>query len=311
MQRPQEAPTVSAASLRFWRIPLLMALLIGALLVYERQQRGVKGPLTYRIGAVDPRFGLSREDFSGAVAQAASLWKQAVSRDVFRADAKGVVEINLVYDYRQEAADRMKGLSFKIENTKGSYEQLKAHFETLKRESDLKSSGLTQDFADHNSRVATFNRQVETARQRGGVEEATARQLEAEQRQLATQKEDLVRRQEELKTSVETLRSMAVVINEIASNHNLDLVNYRDTGSQLGPEFSEGIYEQKGTRRTITIYHFPSHDGLVRVLAHELGHAKGLPHLDNPQAVMHRLMVTERPELTPDDVAALKAKLGK
>lgn len=309
MNRAQ--PTAPATSFRFWRIPLLLVALIGALLIYERQQRGASGPLTYRIGAVDPRFGLSREDFSEAVKQAASLWQRAVSREVFRADAKGAVEISLIYDYRQEAADRMKTLSFKIENTKGSYDEIKARFETLKRDSDLQSAGLAQGFADYNARVAAFNLRVETARQRGGAGETTARQFESDQSRLATQKDALQRRQEELKSAIETLKSMAVVINEIAANHNLDLVTYRDTGSQLGAEFSEGIYEQNGARRTITIYHYPSRDGLVRVLAHELGHAKGLPHLENPQAVMHRLMRTEMPELTPEDVAAMKAKLAK
>jgi len=296
---------------RFWRVVLLLIVLIGGLVVYERQRQRT-GPLTYRIGTVDPRFGMSREEFGEAVASAAVLWQQAASKPVFRADnAEGAMEINLIYDYRQEAADRLKTLGLKIENTKGSYDEMKARFESLKQDSDAQNAKLTQDFADYNARVVAFNGRATDARRQGGLDEAAAMRLESEQRLLGPQKEALVRRQEELKTSLETLKNMAAVINEYAANHNLDLVNYRDTGSQLGPEFSEGIFEQKGARRTITIYHFPSHDGLVRVLAHELGHAVGISHLENPQAVMHRLMRTESPELTADDVAALKAKLRR
>ncbi len=82
---------------------------------------------------------------------------------------------------------------------------------------------------------------------------------------------------------------MVVVINGIASNLNLDVVNYNNAGDVLGKEFNEGLYEKRNNRETITIFHFNNHDRLVRVLAHELGHALGLEHNNNPQALMYRL----------------------
>ncbi len=292
-----------------WRIPLLVAVLVAALALYQWHARSQARPLTYRIGAVDARFGMSRESFSEAVGQAAALWKQAVPRDLFREDPEGVLEINLVYDCRQESADRLKALDLRLDDSRGGYENLKAHFETLRGEADQKGTSLAQDFAAYNSRVGVFNAQGEASRQ-APLPEGSYRRLEAERLELAEAKSSLLARQLELKCLAENLKSLGMVLNGYASNHNLDLMDYRQVGDRLGPEFSEGEYVQKGGHRTITIYHFPSPDGLVRVLAHELGHARGLAHLENPQALMHRLMQTESPALAPEDIQAMKVKAG-
>lgn len=285
-----------------------MVALIGALLVYDRQRSATRATLTYRIGSVDPRFNLPPGDFEAAVREAAGLWQRAVSREVFRPDSKGIVEVNLVYDHRQAAADRLKALSLRIEDTKGSYEELKAKFESLKREADQLSADLARDFAEHNAEVQAYNARVEGLRQRG-ADEIEVRRVRSDQARLDARTAELGKRQEDLKASLETLRSLAVVINEIAARHNLDVVSHGDVGRSLGEEFSEGEYERKGDRRTITIYHFPSRNGLVRVLAHEIGHALGIGHLEQPEAVMHRLMRMETPELAAEDIAALKARL--
>jgi len=292
---------------RSWRVPLLLLALVASAVLYRWNANLGARPLTYRIGTVDPRFGMDREAFSIAVGEAASLWKKAVPRDLFREAHGGVLEINLVYDYRQESADRLKALSLRIDGTQDSFDNLKAHFETLKGEAEQKGAVLAQDFAAYNARVAAFNTQSEAAR-RTPVSEGVYRRLEAERLELAEVKTGLARSQDELKALAETLNSLGEVINGLAANHNLDLVDYNQTGDRLGPEFSEGDYVLRDGHRIITIYHFPSREGLVRILAHELGHAKGIPHLENPKAVMHRLMRTETLALTPEDIAAMKAE---
>jgi hypothetical protein len=297
----------AARKLPWW---LLLLVTLIAVFVFQQWHAGFQArPLTYRIGTVDERFGMSREAFSNTVGQAVSLWQQAVPRELFRETPDGALEINLVYDYRQESSDRLKTLSLKIDDTKGSYENLKAHLETLKGEADQKGASLAQGFAAYNARVGAFNAQSEAAR-RTPVAESSYRRLESERKELAEAKTALMHRQEDLKETAKTLNSLVVVINGFAANHNLDLVDYHQTGDRLGPEFSEGEYIQEGGRRTITIYHFPSQDGLVRVLAHELGHAQGLSHLENPQAVMHRLMRTDSLDLSLEDIQAMKAKTG-
>ena len=99
---------------------------------------------------------------------------------------------------------------------------------------------------------------------------------------------------------------MVVVINEIASNNNMDLVDQYNIGNTLGREFCEGFYEYKNGKRSITIYQYDNEYRLVRVLAHEFGHALGLNHSKSAGAVMYPLIQSDSLELTVDDIAALK-----
>jgi len=288
-----------------WGFLIFLILLI-LTAVFLRTPGPCSEPLTYRIGTVDMRFGMSRQEFAGAVRHASSIWEKALSLDLFR----GVVEINLIYDYRQEAMDRLRNLSFVIDNTKNSYEDLRLRFENLKTEYERRSAALAADFNAYNSRVSAFNAEIASQRQQGGVPEHVYNRLMREKEELNALRNTLHVRREELKKTADTMNSLVVVINEIAANYNLDLVAYRDVGNRLGAEFYGGEYVSKNGKRSITIYQFDNYPRLVRVLAHELGHALGLNHNDNFQALMYRRNQSDSLELAPEDIAALKARCG-
>jgi Zn-dependent peptidase ImmA (M78 family) len=104
---------------------------------------------------------------------------------------------------------------------------------------------------------------------------------------LVTSSDDLHTRQEEMKSLVDTINSIVVVLNEIASNNNLDIVDQKNIGNTLGREFCEGFYEYKNGKRSITIYQYDNEHRLMRVLAHEFGHVLGLNHSKSAEAVMY------------------------
>jgi hypothetical protein len=290
---------------------VFLLVLIALFLFLFRASSPCKEPLTYRIGAVDERFGLSREEFSHLVGKAASIWTAPLSRELFHEDPDGKIVINLVYDYRQEASDKLKKLNYAISNTRNFYNDLKVRFETLKAEFEGKKQDLDEAMNDYKERVRVFNEENEAGRWQGGVTEDVYQRLQREKENLNTVQGHLQTRQEELKRMADTLNSMVIVINEIAMEHNLDTVTYRKEGSKLGEEFSKGHYARKGLKESITIYQFDGPQGLVRVLVHEFGHALGLGHNDNPHAIMYRLVQDgESLNLTPADIAALKARCG-
>jgi hypothetical protein len=290
---------------------VFLLVLIALFLFLFRTSSPCKEPLTYRIGTVDERFGLSREEFSRLVGKAAAVWAAPLSRELLREEPEGKIVVNLLYDYRQEASDKLKRLNYAISNTRDSYNELKVRFETLKAEFEQKKEAMGKDLNDYNKQIRVFNEENEAGHRQGGVPEEVYHRLLREKENLNAIQDHLQGRQEALKQMADTLNSMVIVINEIAMEHNLDTVTYRDEGSKLGDEFSKGHYARKGLKESITIYQFDGAQGLVRVLVHEFGHALGLGHSGDPHAVMHRLVRDDESfDLTPADIAALKARCG-
>ena len=66
----------------------------------QSRRASCQNPIRYRIGTLDPRFGIGREEFRRAIEDASNAW--AIDRNFFRYDPQGKLRINLVYDTRQE-----------------------------------------------------------------------------------------------------------------------------------------------------------------------------------------------------------------
>ncbi|NTW07176.1 MAG: matrixin family metalloprotease [Syntrophaceae bacterium] len=278
------------------------------IVIFLRTPKPCQETVTYRIGTVDERFGLTREQFASAVKIAVDMWKKPLDRELFREDTHGEIEINLIYDYRQEASDKLKVLNYKIDNTKTAYDDLKGRLDNLKTEYDQRNSTLASDLNLYNSRINTLNTDIEYWNRHGGITSDLHKKLMQEKDELESWREKLKVQQDDLHRLADTIQSMVVVVNEIAAKINLDAVNYQNTGNALGQEFCEGYYERKKGKQTINIYQFDNEYRLVRVLAHEFGHALGLNHSTDSQAVMHRLIQSDAIELSPDDITALQKR---
>jgi hypothetical protein len=291
-----------------WRFIFLLGIAVVLFVIFLRMPKPCQEPLTYRFGQIDERFGLTRSEFSMAVGKAAAIWGKPLSRELFREDSQGTIEISLIYDYRQEASDKLKQLNYRMDGTKYTYESMKMRYESLKSEYEQKRVTLENDLHAYNARINAYNAEIESWNRQGGAPETHRSRLMSWKNELDSVRERLNIRQAEAKRLADEITSMALITNEIAARQNLDVDHYRDVGSRLGSEFQEGFFESNKGKQSITIYHFDNEAKLVRLLVHELGHALRLNHSNNPNAVMYRLNQFDAAELTTDDIAALKAR---
>jgi hypothetical protein len=269
-----------------------------------------RSPISYSLGSFDARFGISQKDFLDSLGQAENIWEKALGKNLFQYSQGGNLKVNLVYDKRQETTKELSSMGITVKNDRASYDALKIKYDDLLVTYSQTKSQFQVDVSAFQARESAYNTEVSALNRKGKASPDDISRLKTEAEYLNNQSAILNQRQTELSKMVDEINALAGALNQLATSLNIDVKKYNTVGSSLGGEFEEGTYISGPLGQEIDIYQFENKTKLVRVLAHELGHALGLDHNEDPKAIMYRLNDGINEKLTVADITALKNLCG-
>ncbi len=272
----------------------------------DRMSHPLDTRMRYRIGEVDPRFHVSKTQVENLAQQATEIWHQGTMKSLFVYDPNAKLAINLIYDQRQaESSARSQEIRI-LENSQQYTKSEKQKIQQLQSEIDFANLQLDQQKTNYQSKVDQYNQLVNQLNQ-------SRQNLDANQRfQLDQQKNQLIIEQSQLKQQLDDYNQKINVLNQQVNQFNSVNQQYNQSVDQFNlrfqpRQFDKGVFDG----RSINIYEFSSDDDLRVTIAHELGHALGLKHNNDPKALMFPMMKEQDLQnfrLTQADLAMLNSR---
>ena len=267
-------------------------------------------PIYYSLGTFDTRFGISKTDFLSALSDAEAIWEKPLGKNLFQYDLNGSLKVNLIYDSRQSVTSQLQSMGIVVQNNQASYDSLKAKYGSVVSQYSADKNIFETKLSDFNSQKSAYEAEVAASNKKGGANTDEYNRLNTEKDSLNQAATDLNQSQTELNSEVDSINALATALNQLATTLNITVDKYNTIGSSLGGEFDEGTYTSDSSGQSIDIYQFDNRTKLVRVLAHELGHALGLVHVDDPKAIMYRLNDGINDTATASDLNQVKKLCG-
>jgi hypothetical protein len=248
-------------------------------------------PVHFVLGDVDPEFGFDRPTVMAALAEAADLWQSHATATLFvESDHARAMTVSLRFDHRQQAAHERHSMRGGLERDRQRFEAEETtltewgeRIEAARRAHGVAEQQLARRVQAHEAEITAWNA--------GGAArtESRRRALEAEGEALRGAIADLERQGRSLNADIDAYNRRATDMRERMEEYRARVARYNQASSDAPVESGRYSYV-RGEGRSIEVYRAVSYDELVWVLAHELGHALGIDHVEDTDAVMHALL---------------------
>lgn len=296
----------------FW---LLMILVVGFFsyqnvqhpqLAYNRPIDKLLHPMDtrvrYRFGDIDPRFGLSQDEVRQLTDEAVQIWHGGTGKQWFVYDDNARLTINFIYDERQATTVAKQQTEQKITQDLNQHNAKSLELTDQKQRLDLEFKGLETRLKAWQTEHNEAYHRLQT-NQNPDLHATLYAQYE---RTLL----DKRRLDNELATFYTNQRAYNDKVGELNANAERVNQSINEANAKFTPrQFHKGVFNGK----RIEIYEFSSRDDLRLVLAHELGHALGIDHNDDPTALMYPMMSEQKTknfQLKAADIALLNNRDG-
>ena len=269
-------------------------------------------PLTFKVGDIDERFSISRDELIDLIERVTAVWSEVVGVPAATYASDGEISVHLVYDDQQQLTDQEREFGSRIRVKETFLGELERNYNEMLEQYNDRILNYQNELHQLQGRIDELNEWVSDRNQEGGLNESQLQDFERRRNEI--DRESLQMNHEAMLLSQladEVNREMDLLNREI--NHKNELINEYNTRFSGTRRFTQGTYEWQGNRKWINIYQFANLAELELVVAHEMGHALGLDHVENPASVMHHLMGgQERGYLTlsDEDRRALKDRCG-
>lgn len=235
------------------------------------------------------------------------LWSEALTRPLLSYSDSGQVAIHLIYSKEQQKTREERQLSNRIELNKQQFNIREREYKRLSHNYEKQQKDLKGLLSIYNKKVDNLNDTFSKLK-KDGISKNEKHAIKRKERQINNLKYRLDQKhagleslRKRLNQKTEQLKKLSRKTNELVSAYNEKFSDSR--------KFHQGQFTKRDDQQVVKIFQFGNSLELKAVLAHEMGHALGLNHVENEESVMYYLMDKQNMldlALSKEDIEAMK-----